>query len=113
MNRSHIVKDVIIALGIWWALAIGLGTLQLYGSYRQIYIIPAGIALMALVFAAHATLAQFYPKRAVTKYLLGAYIATFFIPLVMQFTRLRQPGIDTIIVALFGLFFFIIFYEEK
>ncbi len=113
MNRSHIVKDVIIALGIWWALAIGLGTLQLYGSYRQIYIIPVGIALMALVFVAHATLAQFYPKRAVTKYILGAYIATFFIPLVMQFVGLRQPGIDTIIVALFGLFFFILSYEEK
>jgi len=98
-------KITVIALGIWFYLAILLALLQSYLMFGKISLFI--LLLIAITLIYKKTTKIIYPKiisqSKTTKIIL--YIASLihFIPLFMQLIGKSPPGPDNVVAALIGL----------
>ena len=107
MKKAQIKNKLsyfIIILGIWWTIAFLLGTLQAWGMFNHIWILPLGLALSALILFLHHKLYKgIKNNKNWARTLLVVYGIINFIPLLLQIAGIKMPAIDNIIASLIGL----------
>jgi hypothetical protein len=104
MKEKPRLKICLIVLGIVWAVAFVIATLQVYLMSNSLIAIPIGLAVSAGIFYLHLTIYNNLIKGSVSaKIILYSYIALNFVPLILQLAGFKAAGIDNIIAAAIGL----------
>ena len=98
------LKSILIILGIWWALSIIQGLIQLTLMTQANIFALIGIFLFPIIIYAHIKLyTDLIKKGRVSKTIFTIYISLHFIPIVLQIFGFKQPGFDNIITGIIGL----------
>ena len=101
-KQSYII--ILLVLGVWWAIAFLLATLQAWGMFKHAWIIPLGVILSAIIFWLHYKLYQgTHKNREWANTIVLIYGAINFFPLFLQLIGLKMPGIDNIVTSIIGL----------
>ncbi len=101
-THSKITCYTFTVLGVWWALATLLATIQAYNTYRS-FIVLLGVLLAALLLYAHLLLGRkILEQNKVARIIAFVYAGAHFIPLLAQLLGLKEPGLDNLIPALIG-----------
>lgn len=85
-------------VGLWWFLALFLGTFQLYGMSKIWWIGPLGLFIAALCFYLHDLLAHYRATKP-AQVILFVYALVNLIPLILQLAGMKEPGLDNIVAA--------------
>ena len=95
---------IILVLGVWWTLTFLLATLQAWGMFNHIWIIPLGVILSAIIFWLHFILyKKLNQNNNSARIIVLIYGVINFFPLFLQLLGMKMPGIDNIITAVIGL----------
>ncbi len=111
-NKNPRLKIILVILGIWWALAFFIAACQFYIMSRVIISLPIGLILSFIVFWLHLFLyKKIKQEKKLAIIILYIYAVIHFIPLVLQLTGMKTPGLDNVVVAVIGLL--LVYTKEK
>ncbi len=105
MNKRN---PILIALAILWLFIFILIAFQAYIMSRIWWLVPIALIIGAIIFYLHIFLDKKLQKeKRWAKIILYIYIIINFIPLILQFTGIKDPGLDNIIAGIIGLLLYL------
>lgn len=105
------LKFLLIALGIYWTIALLISIFQLLIMFRNPFLFLT-IILLPLPIYLHLKLYKKLEENNKTALIiLYIYALIHFIPLILQLLAIKPAGIDNVITALIG--FFLILFKNK
>jgi hypothetical protein len=103
-NKNTNLKYLLVALGAWLGITAVLGSVQLHFLWNVWWPIPLGIIAGIIIFYLHVILYQkYYQKKPWAKKVLYLYAFVNLVPIMLQISLLKEPGLDNIVSASIAL----------